>query len=299
MQLTIPFKALLALSLWIIISSCGKPMARFSVVDETTKAPATVQFENQSKKAKTYAWDFGNGNSSTEEHPSCIYNLSGKYKVTLTASNDQKSHSSTKTIYVEAPKSCQVLLETIFGNMVIELSDLTPQHRDNFIELADKGFYNDLLFHRIIDGFMIQGGDPDSRDAAPGTPLGSGGPGYQVPAEFRDELLHVKGAIAAARMGDQVNPDKKSSGSQFYIVHGGEVSDDMLDRLEGRNGLTYTEEQRALYKEIGGTPFLDGGYTVFGRIISGMEVIDMIAEVQTAPGDRPLEDVLMSIKVIH
>jgi peptidyl-prolyl cis-trans isomerase B (cyclophilin B) len=183
--------------------------------------------------------------------------------------------------------------------MTAELYDATPQHRDNFIKLAEAGYFDSLLFHRVIEGFMIQGGDPNSKNAAPGIPLGSGGPGHTVPAEFVDSLIHVKGAIAAARTGDNVNPEKRSSGSQFYIVHGSPVDDNLLKNLEMRKGVTYTDEQRADYLAHGGTPFLDRDYTVFGKLLTGFDVLDKIAAVQKDGRDRPLSDVRMYIKVIR
>jgi peptidyl-prolyl cis-trans isomerase B (cyclophilin B) len=146
---------------------------------------------------------------------------------------------------------------------------------------------------------MIQGGDPNSRNAQPGQPLGSGGPGYTVPAEFNTALIHKKGALSAARLGDQINPQKASSGSQFYIVQGKPASDNELQMTEMRNRIQYTEEQKALYRSVGGTPFLDQNYTVFGEVVEGLDVIDKIAAVRTAPGDRPLEDVKFTVKVIE
>ena len=199
---------------------------------------------------------------------------------------------------VKAPKNCLVEIKTSMGNMLIELYDETPKHRDNFFKLAEEGFYDDLLFHRVIDGFMIQGGDPNSRNARPGQPLGSGGPGYQIPAEFNESFVHTKGSLAAARQGDQVNPERKSSGSQFYIVQGKKLTDQELAMMERRTGLSYTEEQKEAYKNLGGTPFLDGQYTVFGRVIEGMDVIDKIAAVAKNPGDRPAEDIKMKIEPI-
>ncbi len=194
---------------------------------------------------------------------------------------------------------CMVEITTPFGVMVAELYDATPKHRDNFVKLVEEGFYDGLLFHRVIDGFMIQGGDPNSKTAANGVPLGTGGPGYTVPAEFVDSLIHIKGAIAAARLGDGANPEKASSGSQFYIVQGAPVPESTLTMLERRKGMLYTDEQRQAYMEIGGTPFLDRDYTVFGRVISGLEVIDKIAQVQKDARDRPVENVTMTIKVIQ
>jgi peptidyl-prolyl cis-trans isomerase B (cyclophilin B) len=182
--------------------------------------------------------------------------------------------------------------------MTLRLSDETPQHRDNFIKIAEEGFYDGLLFHRVINGFMIQGGDPDSRDAAPDQQLGTGGPGYQVPAEFVEDLVHVKGAIAAARTSDAINPKKMSSGSQFYIVQGKPLSETELTMLENRKGIRYTPSQREAYLKDGGTPFLDREYTVFGQVISGLEVIDKICSVPTDQNDRPKEDVTFNVVVI-
>ena len=188
-----------------------------------------------------------------------------------------------------------VLLQTSMGNMIIRLSDSTPLHRDNFLKLVKVGFYDSILFHRVIKDFMIQGGDPESKTASAGKPLGNGDPGYRVPAEFRQTLFHKKGVIAAARTGDNVNPQKASSGSQFYIVQGKTFTDADLDALEaGRmNGRKIPAGHREVYKAIGGTPHLDENYTVFGEVIKGIEVVDKIAAVQTSMGndrDRPLED---------
>lgn len=192
-------------------------------------------------------------------------------------------------------KETMIEIVTDYGTIKAKLYDSTPKHRDNMIKLIKEGFYNDLLFHRIIPGFMIQGGDPNSKDAAPNVQLGSGGPGYTIDAEIG--ALHYKGAIAAARTGDQVNPERKSSGSQFYIVQGQQITDDMLNQIGKQINLEYTPEQRAKYKEVGGTPFLDNNYTVFGEVVEGLDVIDKIAAVQTGPGDRPTQDVKMTVRL--
>ena len=189
-----------------------------------------------------------------------------------------------------------VLMQTTMGDMVIRLSDSTPLHRDNFLKLVKVGFYDSVLFHRVIKGFMIQGGDPNSKRAAAGKPLGDGSPGYTVPAEFRKTLFHKKGALAAARTGDNVNPSKASSGSQFYIAQGKIFSDAGLDSIETfrLNGRKIPAEQREVYKTIGGIPHLDQGYTVYGELVKGLDVLDKIAAVQTSRGqdrDRPLQDV--------
>lgn len=189
-----------------------------------------------------------------------------------------------------------VLIQTTMGDIVIRLSDSTPLHRDNFLKLVKVGYYDSVLFHRVIKEFMIQSGDPNSKRAAAGQPLGNGGPGYTIPAEFRTTLFHKKGAIAAARTGDNVNPQKASSGSQFYLVQGKVYTDAGLDSLEtGRlNGRKIPVANREMYKTIGGVPHLDQGYTVYGEVVKGLDIVDKIAAVQTSRGqdrDRPLQDV--------
>jgi peptidyl-prolyl cis-trans isomerase B (cyclophilin B) len=175
--------------------------------------------------------------------------------------------------------------------MVLKLSNETPLHRENFLKLVREGFYDQVLFHRVIKDFMIQGGDPESRDAKEGQMLGNGGPGYTVPAEFVDSFIHCKGALAAARLGDGMNPRKESSGSQFYIVQGRIWKDADLSSMEARSGRKYNEEQKEIYRTLGGTPHLDGGYTVFGQLIEGMDVLDKIAKSATGGADRPINDV--------
>ena len=198
--------------------------------------------------------------------------------------------------------SCQdkvhyVTIETDYGNMKVELYNTTPGHRDNFIKLVNQGFYDGLLFHRIINGFMIQGGDPQSKNAAPGQRLGMGGTGYTIPAEIG--APHYKGTLAAARTGRPSNPDKESSGSQFYIVHGGQQSEAALKGLASSKGIVYNADQIARYIKDGGTPALDNDYTVFGEVVDGMEVIDKIAAVQKDGSDRPIQDVKMKIIVTN
>jgi cyclophilin family peptidyl-prolyl cis-trans isomerase len=242
-----------------------------------------------------------------------------------------------------------VLIETPYGNMTVKLYNETPLHRDNFIKLASEGFYDGLLFHRVINGFMIQGGDPESRNAPSSKRLGAGDPGYQIQAEIVDKYFHKKGALAAARQGDNTNPERKSSGSQFYLVHGKVLDEVMLAQMEEKMKLqaertealkmfqekqnlilklqmegkadsvnairiqiqeeaerrvdqsmyTLSEERKEVYKTIGGTPHLDGAYTVFGEVIEGLNVIDSIANEKTMPGDRPVNDMPMKIKVLN
>jgi cyclophilin family peptidyl-prolyl cis-trans isomerase len=193
----------------------------------------------------------------------------------------------------------KVAISTPYGEIVIELFNETPLHRDNFLKLTEDGVFDGTLFHRVINAFMIQGGDPDSKNAQPGQQLGMGGPGYTIPAEFVEGKYHEKGAVAAARQGDQVNPQKESSGSQFYIVQGRVFSHDELNNLEQRSGRTLTAEQKRIYTTIGGTPHLDGEYTVFGRVVKGLDVVDKIATIETDRSNRPTEDIAISVRVLE
>jgi cyclophilin family peptidyl-prolyl cis-trans isomerase len=244
-----------------------------------------------------------------------------------------------------------VIIKTKYGVIKIKLYDETPKHRDNFIKLVKEHYFDSLLFHRVINTFMIQGGDPDSKHAQAGQTLGDGGPDYTIPAEFVPTLFHKRGALAAAREGDQKNPTKASSGSQFYIVQGKVFTEPQLDmmetqinqgiknqilgnlmqtpeyawlktkldsmlksgnknavqdfikeenplaekKLEEHGRFKFSPEQRKIYTTIGGTPHLDGSYTVFGEVVEGMNVVDSIAAVKTDKNDRPLEDIRMFI----
>lgn len=263
------------------------------------------------------------------------------------------------TSFVGADNRSKVLIHTEFGDIKIVLFDETPKHRDNFLKLVKNHTIDSTLFHRVIKGFMIQGGDPDSKNAKPGTMLGNGDVGYTLPAEIHPNLYHKRGALAAARQSDDVNPNKESSGCQFYIVEGTVYTDTMLsmliqqriyqpikqklfdafinkpenasfkagfiraqqraqtlrlnDSLMYYNNIinpiidaefaktphrVFTPEQRKMYSTFGGTPQLDGGYTVFGEVVDGMEVVDVIASQPKDANDRPLRDVRMTIKVI-
>lgn len=252
----------------------------------------------------------------------------------------------------------KVLIKTTYGDMKVKLYNETPEHRDNFVKLVKEGFYDSLKFHRVIKDFMIQGGDPNSKDPDSAARLGEGGPGYKLEAEIKDTLYHKKGALAAARQGNQTNPEKKSSGSQFYIVDGRQYSEQELDQIEQRMNMqkkneifrqiieqeeyshikdTYdslrqaqdregfnqfiqneveplinekleeqgkyelSEEQRKIYKEVGGAPHLDGDYTVFGEVYEGFNVIDSIAAAETRQGrsNRPKEDIIMEMEIIE
>ena len=184
-------------------------------------------------------------------------------------------------------KETMVLIKTTMGDITVKLYNDTPLHRDNFIKLVKEGWYNNSPFHRVIKDFMIQGGHNQD---------GTVDPGYRVPAEFRANHFHKKGALAAARQGDHVNPEKASSGCQFYIVQGQVLSDAHVQMYQQRLGKTFTQEQIDAYTTIGGTPRLDGDYTVFGEVVEGMDVIDKIAGVKTGYQDVPVEPVTMTME---
>lgn len=241
----------------------------------------------------------------------------------------------------------KVKISTTYGDIIIELYDDTPLHRDNFIKLVNEGYYNGTLFHRVIKDFMIQGGDPDSKNAPSSKRLGTGGPDYTIPAEINSNHIHKRGALCAARQGDEVNPEKRSSGSQFYIVWGKTYNDSQLVQLskqmeiqaqqqilnrlaaehrseimnfrrnrdqaglmelqneliaqtkaiakeQGLSGLS--SYQKEVYKTCGGTPFLDGQYTVFGQVVEGLDIVGKIQECETGDADRPKTDIKMEIR---
>jgi peptidyl-prolyl cis-trans isomerase B (cyclophilin B) len=199
----------------------------------------------------------------------------------------------------ESPESLLIRIETGMGDMILRLYDQTPVHRDNMIKLIREGYYDRQLFHRVIRDFMIQGGDPHSKNAEKGQRLGTGGPGYTLPPDIHNGLIHKKGALAAARKGDQVNPGRRSSGSQFYIVQGRVFTRDELQLMVLRNMHgPFTDEAVKIYTTIGGAPHLDGSYTVFGEVVEGMDVLDSIARVETDSYNRPLEDVVYSISLV-
>lgn len=281
-----------------MIWGCGRPWGTIQMDVSQPVAGDVLLFSAQYNEGDSFRWDFGDGtifNGQTGKH---IYTNSGRYEVNLTVKRGKRTQVNRQTIWVLPPESCLVAIETNKGTMIVKLYDETPLHRDNFTKLVESGFYNQLLFHRVISGFMIQGGDPDSKDSSPGEPLGMGGPGYTIKAEFNPQFVHQKGALAAARMGDAANPNKESSGSQFYIVQGQPLTEGEIDKIESRKEIRYSSEQRKSYLENGGTPFLDFEYTVFGQVIRGWNVIDEIASVRTDSRNRPEEDIVMSIKLI-
>lgn len=199
--------------------------------------------------------------------------------------------------WAKTPEYHYVRIVTDKGECLLRLYNETPKHRDNFVKLVKDGFYEGLMFHRVINHFMVQGGDPESRYAAEKQPLGEGGPDYKIPAEIQEGIIHKKGTIGAARDN---NPAKQSSASQFYLVQGRVFTPAGLDSLEEfrLKGERLTAQQREVYTTIGGTPHLDGNYTVFGELLDGVEIIDRIAEVKTDERDRPVKDIRMSMKLL-
>lgn len=196
------------------------------------------------------------------------------------------SQASAQQVYPD------IVIETNYGKMTLALYDNTPMHSDNFVKLVKEGYYNEQLFHRVINNFMIQAGDPNSVNAKPGVMLGTGGPSYTIPAEFVPEYYHKKGAISAARQGDNVNPNKESSGSQFYIVQGKTYSRPELEQWVKRGAhLPFSKEQIQEYSTLGGTPHLDYSYTVFGELIDGLDILDIIASQRVDQNNRPIADV--------
>jgi cyclophilin family peptidyl-prolyl cis-trans isomerase len=206
-----------------------------------------------------------------------------------------------------------IVLETGLGTVKLKLFKETPLHRENFLKLARTGYFDSLMFHRVINGFMIQGGDPLSRRAKPGDSLGHGDAGYLVPAEFNRNIIHRKGRLCAARDNDDINPAQASSASQFYIVVGKIRTPEELNKIEERINkrrksrpgqekapdYRFNEEEKSMYTTTAGTPHLDGSYTVFGEVIEGQDVVDRIAGVKTDSRDRPIEDIRMKITIIN
>jgi peptidyl-prolyl cis-trans isomerase B (cyclophilin B) len=192
----------------------------------------------------------------------------------------------------------KVIIETDSGKIVLVLYDETPQHKENFIKLIKEGYYDGQLFHRLIKEFMIQGGDPNSKNASTGEMLGQGGPGYTIPAEISELYIHKKGSLGAARKGDKLNPSRASSGSQFYIVQGRVFTNQELEELVLQNiHKPFTANEILTYTTLGGSPHLDGGYTIFGEVTEGLPVLDRLMNTPVDAYDRPVTDIKFTIKI--
>jgi len=257
--------------------------------------PAHLTFENKSENANAYIWKVNSEVVAESENLDYTFLESGRYLVELEAQKDSKKDKKQTEIIIEASIQCHVLIKTSLGNLVVQLSEQTPRHLNNFVQLVESNYYNGLTFHRVIDGFMIQGGDNKTRKSGKRFSEPE-----QIDHEINPELHHVKGALAAARMPDQMNPKKKSSGSQFYIVKGSSLTKDKLKRIRAEKLFEYNQDQIASYLEQGGAPQLDGEYTVFGSLVSGFDVLDKISETKTNKFDKPLEDVkILNVKLLN
>lgn len=278
----------------IFLASCSSPDATFVANLTAPDGPKDeISFTNRSVNCEAYVWHFGDGETSTEANPAHKYNKFGDIQIILEGKKGTSVDRDTQYINIPEPPRKKVKIETEFGVMIAELFNSTPLHRENFLKLAEASYYDGLLFHRVMDAFMVQGGDPDSRDAEPQKMLGVGGPGYTIPEEYGER--HYKGRLAAARRPT----NSASSGSQFYLVEGKPYSSIELMNVASQYKLTYTEEEKKNYQVLGGTPFLDQQYTVFGQVIEGIEVIDKISAVDVNSANRPLEDIKMKVSIVN
>lgn len=219
--------------------------------------------------------------------------------ITITLTSCALSKSKNKDMNNQNLTETKVLIKTTMGDITVKLFSGTPYHSKNFKKLVEEGYYNGTLFHRVIQDFMVQGGDPNSKNAPAEKQLGNGGPEYTIPAEITPEYFHKKGALSAARTGDQMNPTRRSSGSQFYIVTGKVYTNAELDKLEQQMFTKFSEKQRQAYTTTGGTPFLDGQYSVFGEVVEGIEIAEKISKVPKNQQDRPKTDIVINeMKII-
>jgi len=232
-----------------------------------------------------------------------VFSLHAQTKKPVRKTKGGSSDKGTLVCQLKLPskivRDIHVKIITDSGIIIVKLCDSTPNYRDNFIKLVQQGFYDSLLFHRVIPNFMIQGGDPTSKNAPVGMLLGNGDDSLpMIPADFKPYLFHKRGVLAAARDGDDVDPTKASSACQFYIVTGQKFTDDQLNQMELKMNKVFTPEQREAYKTVGGAPWLDGAYTIFGEVESGMDVVDKIAAMPRDANDRPLTDIRMKMEIM-
>lgn len=278
-----------------LLGGCSKPVANFLISADSRKAPALINFKNSSTGADSFVWTVNDSIVSEQETVDHLFLSSGRHEISLIASKLDKSDKKMQTIFIDAPELCHVYMNTTAGPFIFKLSESTPTHRDNFIKLIESGYYHGLSFHRVIEGFMIQGGDDKSRKKKGNFTFQD-----QIKEEINTELLHFKGALAAARMPDDVNPDKYSSGTQFYIVDGRDLSTEDIENYESNKLFSYSQENIQQYLKSGGAPQLDGEYTIFGYLISGFETLDKIAKVETGNADVPVKDIrILETKIVN
>lgn len=268
--------------------SCSRPVAHFTI-SESRQVPAELSFSNSSEKAQAYSWYIDDKLVSEEEDMKQLFLHSGRYNIRLEVTDGKKTDDISKELVLGPPDDCIVWMETSKGNMAFKLLEGTPIHRKNFLYKIESGYYKNKVFHRVIDGFMIQGGRSSDGAAA-----------KTIQAEIKSSNVHTRGALAAARMPDAMNPEKASSDVEFYIVQGRKIDEEGLLNMASEKLLDYTDEQISTYLHRGGAPQLDMEYTVFGYLVFGDEVIDRIASAKTDVNDKPIEDILIQdIKVLN
>jgi len=269
---------------------CKTPLVTFIQSEQqvTYKIPAKIHFENQSENITSQVWKINGNPVSTDTDLNFTFYESGRHTITLEAQLGNQVIRQQQEVIIEPSIYCLVLIKTSLGDLVVQLDENTPEHLQQFTRLVDQGYYDGIYFHRVIDGFMIQGGDNKSRHSGVKQEDPS-----SIPHEISSDRLHYKGALAAARLPDDVNPEKRSSGSQFYIVDGQAFTKQKFEKTMTNLAMDYSEEQVMKYIELGGAPQLDGEYTVFGRLIDGFDVLDKIAATATDNLDKPIDDILI------
>lgn len=270
------------------MSACAKPISDFKILSENQVAPTHIEFKNLSTGSENYIWKVDSEVVSDSTHLNHLFLSSGRHTIELVSSKGSKESKSHQDLFIEAPTECLVHILTNYGPLVVSLSDETPRHRDNFLQLVNSSFYDGIKFHRIINGFMIQAGDPKTNLASQKIKYPK-----EIEQEIDNKLLHYRGALAAARLPDNINPTKASSGTQFYIVEGQQLTAKAIEEYGYSRLEDYTEEQKLKYLEKGGAPQLDGEYTVFGQLIDGYDTLDKISNVKTDKSNKPIEPVII------
>ena len=283
-------KYFLALICCIALWQCKSPVVTFqqSNTEASYEIPSRIHFENKSENITSQVWKVNGNPVSTDKDLDYTFFNSGRHTIELEARSGNKVIHRQQEIIIHPTEYCQVLIRTSEGDLVVRLNENTPDHLQQFISLVEDGYYNGIYFHRVIDDFMIQGGDNKSRQSGKRRAEPE-----SIAHEISSDRLHYRGALAAARLPDNVNPEKRSSGSQFYIVDGQSFTEEQFERTQSNLAMDYSEEQIEKYIELGGSPQLDGEYTVYGRLIYGFDVLDKIAEAATDNLDKPIKDILI------
>ena len=287
-------RSILFFTILLLATACSKPVANF-LVEGDTQLISPITFTNISTNAEKYTWKVDDKIVSEDVNLQYNFYESGRHSVQLIATKGNKSVSESNDVFINPPTTCLVLLKTNFGNMTLSLNEETPMHLQNFVEMVNSGYYEGVIFHRVMDGFMIQGGDDKLRK----TKFKGKIPDVIQP-EINNSLYHIRGALAAARMPDEINPGKNSSSTQFYIVDGRSVDEDKLKDTESSKLINYSDEQIEGYLSNGGAPQLDGEYTVFGFLVDGFDVLESISVVKTNERDKSLEEVvILEAKILN